>query len=709
MFFYYVCKAAILNRLSWPRIRTHLLLLALGLLGTAARGASSSGTDTFAGEHFTPLAQIDTTNVGRLGLAWEFRNFVVRGRTHRGMQASPLVGAGVLYFSGPWGVAYAVDARSGRLLWRYDPQADGQYGRASCCDIVNRGLALREGRLYIASPDGYLSALDARTGAVLWRVDTFVDRHWNYVITSAPYVADDKVVIGNAGADMGARGYVSAYDAATGRLAWRFWSVPGDPRKGPDETPDVTLARRTWSSDSRWDLGGGGAVWDSIAYDARARLVYFGTGNGDPHPRWLRSPGGGDNLFICSIVAVDAVTGRLKWYYQEVPGDSWDFDATTPLVLADLTVHGQHRAVIMQAAKDGFFYVLDRLTGELLKADPFTYVNWASGVDLRSGRPRLTGRADYSTGPRIVWPSPAGGHGWQPMSFDPDTGLVYVPVYEAPVRIHAESPAKFLPGYMNQASAGQFPPFTDPAARAELRNQPAARLEARLKAWDPVHGRSAWQSATQPFGVGGTLSTGGGVVFEGDADGILSAYDARTGRVLLHLATGTAITAAPISYELDHIQYVAVLAGAGGAQGAVYAPEVAASHYQNFERLMVFRLDGAPTPLPPPVSPPPVQPTPPAMAIDEASLARGETLFREHCMRCHVIGGAFGEYPNLWNLPPATLAAFDAIVRGGAFRYAGMASFADVLTAEDASAIKSFIVSDERRRRAQAATAPVPP
>lgn len=661
-----------------------------------------------ASQRFSPLAQIDTTNVQRLGLAWEFRDFVVRGRTHRGMQASPVVVGDVMYFSGPWGVAYAADARSGRLLWQYDPHADGQYGRSACCDVVNRGLAVSAGRVYVASLDGYLIALDARTGRLLWRTDTFVDRHWNYVITGAPYVAGDKVLIGNAGAEMGARGYISAYDAATGRLAWRFWSVPGDPATSPDETPDVTLARRTWSKDSRWDLGGGGAVWDSIAYDPEAGLVYFGTGNGDPHPRWLRSPGGGDNLFICSLIAVDASTGRLKWHYQEVPGDSWDFDATTPIVLANLNFLGRRRPVLMQAAKDGFFYVLDRRTGELLRADPYTYVNWADGIDPKSGRPRFLQRADYSHGPRIVWPSPAGGHGWQPIAFDPQTRLVYLPVYEAPVRMHADASAKFLPGYLNQAESGEFPPFTDAASRDELRGAPEPRIASRLKAWDPVRGRVVWQSPEQPFGAGGTLATAGGVVFQGNADGVLSAYDARTGRTLLQLQTGTDITAAPISYELDHVQYIAVMAGAGGPQGARYAPDTAASHYQNFERLMVFRLDGRPIPLPPPAAAPPEQPTPPAARADAAVLARGERLFRDHCMRCHVIGGAVGEYPNLWNLPPSTLDAFDGIVRGGAFRFAGMASFADVLTAADAAAIKAFIVTDERRRRA-GGTAARPP
>ncbi|HTY95310.1 MAG TPA: PQQ-dependent dehydrogenase, methanol/ethanol family [Steroidobacteraceae bacterium] len=695
------------TRLTGLMILPGCLLASLGAAAAAPTGGDwPLNGRTFEAQHHSPLPQINATNVQRLGLAWEFRDFVVRGRTHRAMQSSPLVVDGIMYFSGPWGVAYALDARTGRHLWTYDPKPDGQYARSACCDVMSRGLAVWHGRVYAASLDGYLTALDARSGQVLWRVDTFVDHHWNYTITGAPYIAGDNVLIGNAGAEMGARGYASAYNLQTGRLAWRFWSIPGDPAKGPDETPDVTLARHTWAKDSHWELGGGGTVWDSMAYDPEAKLVYLGIGNGDPHPRWLRSPGGGDNLFICSIVAVDATTGRLKWYYQESPGDSWDFDATTPMVLADLDLKGRTRPVLMQASKNGIFYVIDRLTGELLRADAYTYVNWTDGIDLKTGRPHITTHADYSRGPRIIWPSPAGGHGWQPISFDPDTHLVYVPVYEAPMRFHADPTAKFQPGYWNQAEGGEFPPYTDAAAIQELRHQPAPSMQSHLQAWDPVQGRAVWASGPLPFGVGGTLSTAGGVVFEGTSDGFLSAYDARSGRRLAHIATGTAISAAPISYQIDAVQYVAVMAGAGGPQGARFGPDVAASHYQNFERLLVLRLDGGPVPLPPPVVVPARQPTPPPLAADAAALSRGAQLFHDYCVRCHVVGGAFGEFPDLWNLPTGTLAAFDPIVRGGALRDAGMGAFDDVLSAADVAAIRAYIVNDERRRRADRPTAP---
>ncbi|HVW70656.1 MAG TPA: PQQ-dependent dehydrogenase, methanol/ethanol family [Steroidobacteraceae bacterium] len=663
------------------------------------------GGRTFEEQYFSPLRQIDTQTVQRLGFAWEFRDFVVRGRTHRGVQSTPLFVDGVLYFSGPWGVAYAVDAHTGKSLWSYDPQPDGQYARSTCCDVVNRGLALWKGRVYTASLDGYLSALDAKTGRLLWRADTFVDRKGNYTSTGAPRIAGNNVVIGNAGAEFGIRGYVSAYDLVDGHLVWRFWSVPGDPARGPDENPDVTFARKSWAADTRWDLGGGGSAWDSMVYDPALGLIYLGLGNGDPHPRWERSPGGGDNLFVSSIVAVAANTGRVKWYYQETPGDSWDYDATAPIVLADLRWGGQLRHVLMQAAKNGIFYVIDRAKGELLEANPFTTVTWTDGIDLKTGRPRQRAGADYSRDPRIVWPSGAGGHGWQPMSFNPGTGLVYVPVYDAPMKFRTEPVLQTAPGLLNQGEAGSFPPFNSAADRDELQHEPTPKVEGRLKAWDPQCGCARWISPPLPFGNGGTLSTAGNLVFQGASDGTLSAYDALSGRLLKRVATGTAILAAPMSYQLDGVQYVAVLAGAGGPQASRFAPDVAAAHYENYERLLVFKLDGTSVPLPQQRPPAVPQPTPPAIAADAATLEQGARLFHLHCERCHVIGGALAAYPDLWNMAPGTLNSFDRILLQGLFRYAGMADFSDVLSSADVAALKAFIVSDERQKRTRGSQA----
>ncbi|MEA3151283.1 MAG: quinohemoprotein ethanol dehydrogenase, partial [Gammaproteobacteria bacterium] len=411
-----------------------LLVLLGGGLAVAKDGRSDWPLygRTSAETRFSPLTQIDKSNVSRLGLAWEFDDFVVRGRTHRGNESSILVADGVMYFAGPWSVVYAVDARSGTLIWKYDPQVAGQWARSACCDVVNKGVALWQGRVYVATLDGYLIAIDAKTGLPVWRADTFADRvTMNYSSTGAPRIAGSNIVIGNSGAEMGARGYVTAYDLKTGTLAWRFYAVPGDPAKGPDESPDVTLARRTWSKDSRWDLGGGGTAWDSMVYDEKLGLLYVGTGNGMPHPVWTRSPGGGDNLFLSSIVALDVRTGRVRWHYQTTPGDSWDYTATQNMILTDLSVGGRTRHVLMQAPKNGFFYVLDRATGELLSAHAYTNVTWADRVDLTTGRPVFTSQSDFSKEKKLIWPSQAGGHNWMPMSYSETDRLVFIPALDS--------------------------------------------------------------------------------------------------------------------------------------------------------------------------------------------------------------------------------------------------------------------------------------
>jgi quinohemoprotein ethanol dehydrogenase len=654
----------------------------------------------FANAHFSPLNQINGSNVARLGFAWEFRDFLSRGGIHHGMESNPVFVDGVVYFSGPWGNAYAVDARTGKLIWTYDSRADGQYARKACCDVVNRGVAVWKGKVYVGSLDGWLIALDARTGRPVWRVDTIVDRKFNTTVDGAPHVAGDNILIGNAGADMGSRGYISAYDAETGKLAWRFWAVPGDPRKGPDESSEVSFARKTWAKDTRWDLGGGGDPWDSILYDPQTGIAYLGMGNGGPLPRWLRSPKGGDNLFLSSIVAVDARTGRMKWYFQETPGDSWDYTATAPMILADLRWNGRLRHVLMQAPKNGIFYVLDRQTGELLSAKPYTTVNWTDGIDARTGRPHLTAHADYSMNPQIVWPGSAGGHGWQPMSYDSATGLVYLPVYDAPTRYQTIPVSKFLPGGFNNGAAGSYPSFDAP-------REPQPHMEGRLKAWNPQAGRAQWVSPALPFLVGGTLSTAGGLVFQGNADGNLSVYRANDGKLLKRIFTGTAIMAAPMTYMLDGVQYVAVLAGAGGPQNVSWSPDNAASRYENFERLLVSKLDGAIVPLPPRAKAPQREPAPARFEADALTLARGQERFEQQCARCHQEGGGVGAYPDLWNMPRAVADAFEDIVYRGALRYFGMGNFSDSLSKSDVAAIKAFIIDDENDRRAHLPGRPV--
>jgi quinohemoprotein ethanol dehydrogenase len=655
---------------------------------------------TFEEARFSPLKQIDTANASTLGLAWEFKDFVVRGRVHRGNEASPLVSDGVMYFSGPWSMVYALDARSGKLLWKYDPQVDGNWIRRACCDAVNKGVALWKGRVYVSTLDGYMIALDAKTGALGWKSDTFIDRvNMNYASTGAPRIAGNNIVIGNSGAEMGARGYVSAYDLVTGKLAWRFFTVPGDPAKGPDESPDVTLARNTWSKDSRWDLGGGGTAWDSMVYDPKLNLLYIGVGNGMPHPVWSRSPGGGDNLYLASIVAVDASTGRMRWYYQTTPADSYDYTATQNMILADLDMGGKARQVLMQAPKNGFFYILDRATGKLLSAHPYTKVTWADRVDLKTGRPVLTAQADYSKEPKEIWPSQAGGHNWMPMSYSDAAKLVFIPAMDAGMTF-GMVPGKDVHFRVGANNEGDSVGWTRPAGDKGIPwsppnpgpNDPPFR--SVLKAWDPVAGKLVWQSPAKPYWGGGVLSTASGVVFQGGADGTFSAYDAKSGRLLKSIDTGTGVMAGPISYELDGVQYVAVLAGFGGAMNQIgYPPGSAALTYQNSERLFVFKLNGGAVPLPPKRERQ-LQPLPAPTSTDPAVIARGMSLIAR-CAGCHGFRGIPNGYPDLWNLPAASHAAFQTIVYDGALSYAGMPAFKDALSVDDVKAIQAFIISDE--------------
>jgi quinohemoprotein ethanol dehydrogenase len=677
--------------------------LAAGATGKPAGADLSEWTlhgQGATGQRHSPLTQINTTTAGRLGLAWTFDDFVVRGRTHRGTQATPLMHDGILYFTGPWSVVYAVDARTGAARWTYDPEVEGAWARRACCDAVNRGVALLDGTIYVGTLDGWLVALDAATGQPRWRVDTFIDRTRSYVITGAPRVAGDKIVIGNGGAELGVRGYVSAFDAATGRLAWRFYTVPG---QGPDEHPEIALARKTWSPNARWEFGGGGTVWDSMTYDPDLGLLYVGVGNGGPWSSWIRNGGERqDNLFLSSIVALDAKTGRMAWYYQTTPGDSWDYTATQNMILADLRIRGRKHKVLMQAPKNGFFYVLDRENGKLLAAEKYTTVTWATRVDPKTGRPEVSDSALYSKSPKVVWPATAGGHNWQPMAFSPATRLVYIPTLEMPMKFTQEAgPARYRPGSYN-TETDTTPP--DPVADAALMKQsPPFVMQSVLKAWDPVAQKPVWQSAPMPWWSGGVLTTAGGLVVQGAADGVLTVYEAASGRVIKQIETGLAIMAPPMSYAIDGVQYIAVLAGIGGAMSVRHLPGFAALEYANRERLFAFRLDGGPTPLPERIVAKPQYPAPDDLPTDPPLLARGKASYERYCARCHAPRGAPNNFPDLWNMTPGTYASFDAIVLDGAMSPAGMASFADVLSKEDTLAIRAFIAADRRAMRPGAA------
>ena len=642
-----------------------------------------------AGEtHFSPLDRINQSNVGELGFAWAYHT-----HTNRGLEATPIVVDGVLYTTGNWGKVYALDAATGGERWTFDPEVPGAWGGKACCDVVSRGLAVWKGRVYAASLDGWLHALDAATGALIWRVDTLTDRSRDYTITGAPRIAGDKVVIGNSGAEYGVRGYITAYQLDSGDQAWRFFTVPGDPSR-PFEHPELEWAAETWDPNSRWDVGGGGTVWDSMVYDQDLNLLYVGTGNGGPWNRATRSPAGGDNLFLASILAIDPDSGRLVWYYQTTPGENWDYTATQHILLADLEIDGRVRKVLMQAPKNGFFYVLDRVTGELLSANKFAAVTWASRVDMETGRPVVTAQADYDAAPKVILPGPGGGHNWQPMAYSPDTGLVYFTYFDDPTEFRRRRDFRFVVGWNNQAVS---------ISAGSLGNAPGNGSGdvggGYLVAWDPVAAGPVWKLRLGAnFFHGGVLATAGGLVFQAMDDGHLVAYAAETGEVLHKIQTGSSILAAPATYAVNGAQYIAVMAGWGGGLLGFYPPGSAVAKYGNAGRILAFRLGGGPVPLPQPVAPPGPLPEPPPLTATPQAVARGGTLFEKACGECHF--NTYGGYPDLRRMSPATHEAFDDIVLGGLLEAGGMAGFANTLSQADAHDIHAFLIDLAGQARA---------
>jgi quinohemoprotein ethanol dehydrogenase len=639
---------------------------------------------TYGEQRFSPLAQIDAGNVSELGLAW-YGDFT----SGRAQESTPLYVDGVLYVTTAWSNVKAYDARSGAPLWTFDAKVPREWGSRACCDVVNRGAAAWNGKIYIGTIDGRLLAVDAASGELAWEADTLVRRDVAYTITGAPRVVKGRVIIGNGGAEYGVRGYVSAYDAATGALEWRFFTVPGDPALG-FENDTLAAAARTWSGEW-WKLGGGGTVWDSMAYDPELDLLYIGTGNGSPWNQALRSPGGGDNLFLSSIVALRPDDGTYVWHYQTTPGETWDYTATQPIIVADLAIDGAQKRVVMQAPKNGFFYVLDAANGQVISADKFAAVNWASGVDLATGRPIENPAARYDVTGRAVavQPSSQGAHNWHPMAFSPVTGLVYLSASDnalvyAPDRNFKPNPRVSNLGIDLAAGAAEL----GPNALAELPRG------AYTLAWDPVAKREVWR-ANGPFA--GMLATAGGLVFRGN-ERRLVAYAAEDGRELWSSQDAhTGIVAGPISFEHDGVQHVAVVAGR--ATGNYYAPD--------YSRLLVFRR-GASTQLPPEqeFTPPPLNP-PPSVAPAE-TIARGREVYDASCVLCHDdpgnAGGIFrrGLFPDLAYSPMlASREAFATVVIDGARAANGMASFADVLGADDVEAIRAYVVDKANAAQAR--------
>ena len=647
--------------------------------GEAEPGSWLAHGQTYDELRFSTLTQINRDTVGVLGLAW-VKNLNI---PHR-LQATPLVIDGVMYFTDSWSVAYAVDAKTGEEIWRFDPQTNRGSARYSCCGgPANRGVAAYKGKLYFATFDARLVAVDQATGEKIWDVDTtHHPTHNPYTITGAPRAVHGKVFIGQSSSEFGLRGHLSAYDADTGELAWRFFVVPGDPSK-PFEHPELEEAAKTWSGEW-WKLGGGGTVWHSIVYDAKFDQLIFGTGNGAPWPRKIRSPGGGDNLFLGGVMSVNPTTGRMNWFYQMTPADNWDFNACQDIALLDMEIDGKTRSVLLQGPKNGFFYVLDRENGELLRANPYVRLNWATHIDMETGRPVEDPAMAYDEKAQWVLPSNAGGHSWQAMAVDPDRGIAYLPVQDMPAWYGL--PQSFLDTGEYELNPRGISLGVD--MRPPEDAPPRPESSGYLKAFDPLTGEEVWSVERATPYNGGALATAGGLVFQGDAAGQLAAYDADDGSTLWEYETQGNTPASPITYAIDGEQYLAILVGRAwwreGGDG----------------RVMVFKL-GAEGEITRELSATEI-PEPPALTATGEEIDRGEVLYNRTCVGCHGIDAVATINADLRMMSRETHDRFQDIVRGGTLSEKGMLSFAAAVTEAEAELIRQYVISEALKARAAA-------
>ena len=685
-----------------------------------------TGGRDFGKTHYSPLKQMHDGNIDQLGFAWEYKT-----QTKRGLQATPIVVDGVMFTSGVAGRVYALDAATGQELWKFEPDVDMQVNRVACCDMVNRGVSVWQGHVYTAALDGKVYKLNAQTGAVVWQGDAVADHGRGHASTGAPIVAGDVVVIGNSGSEYDARGYVTALDLATGQVRWRFYVVPGDPFK-PYEHPELEAAAKTWDPSSKyWEAGGGGTPWDGMTYDPELNLLYVGTGNGAPHSYAKRSNKNGDNLYLVSILAIRPDTGRLAWHVQQYPGDFWDYTATSPIVLTDLPWKGRTRKVLMQAPKNGIFYIIDRATGEVLSADPYVPVNWVKSIELGTGRATVDEAAtDPTQSPKLVFPSGQGGHNWNPMSFNPDTGLVYIPAIEVgeygydPAIPHHYRPKTrgatritAFSGGLNEAAIANFPPqFHDLLRSGKLKEgQPDTTERAYLRAWDPVRSRTVWQveSPGGSWDRAGVLSTAGNLVFQGTGTGAFNVFDARTGKKLKEIFVGSTIVAAPMTYTVNGEQYVSVMAGWGGAAWWLYRPNSAAAQRGNEGRILTFKLGGGETPVPPLREPIPDIQQPPARTASAEMVTAGKKLFDNTCRWCHGNVSPIGSADLRRSASIGNAEHFRTVVLEGGLLPMGMPRFDDILNANDVEMLRAYLIDNawqayeaqERKKGATAASA----
>lgn len=635
----------------------------------------TTGAD-YAETRYSKLAEINAGNVKNLGLAWTYNL-----ESKRGVEATPLVVDGVMYVTASWSVVHAIDVRTGKRLWTFDPKVPPNYGEKACCDVVNRGVALYKGKVFVGSFDGRLIALDAVTGGKLWEKDTVIDRSRPYTITGAPRVANGKVIIGNGGAEYGVRGYLTAYDADTGAQKWRWFTVPGDPSK-PAEDESMKKAMATWDPSGKyWEAGGGGTPWDTIAFDPDLKTVYVGTGNGSPWSQKRRSPKGGDNLYLASIVALDVETGQYKWHYQETPGDNWDYTSTQPMILADLKIGGKPRKVILHAPKNGFFFVIDRTDGKLISVKNFVDVNWAKGYD-KNGRPIETPLA-RPDGPFDSIPGPYGAHNWHPMSFNPATGLVYLPAQNVPIGLMDDKEWKYnadLPGRAGTGTGWN----TGMIINAQ---PPKSKPFGRLLAWDPVAQKVAWKVEHVSPWNGGTLTTAGNLVFQGTADGRFVAFDAKTGHKLWEAPVGTGAMAGASTYVVDGKQYVSIAVGWGGAYGVSQRT----SEKVGPGTVFTYVLGGKASP--PPFVSVKLEGLIAGVKYDPKQVPEGLGLYVSHCVLCHGVPGVDrgGNIPNLGYVKPEIITELDKYVFNGPFVKDGMPDFTNRLKPADLDKLRAFI------------------
>ncbi|MGB6096903.1 MAG: PQQ-dependent dehydrogenase, methanol/ethanol family [Comamonas thiooxydans] len=631
----------------------------------------------YAETRYSRLDQINAANVKDLGLAWSYNL-----ESTRGVEATPVVVDGIMYVSASWSVVHAIDTRTGNRIWTYDPQVDRSTGFKGCCDVVNRGVALWKGKVFVGAWDGRLIALDAATGKEVWQKNTFEGQKGSLTITGAPRVFKGKVIIGNGGAEYGVRGYITAYDAETGEQKWRWFSVPGDPSK-PFEDESMKRAARTWDPSGKWwEAGGGGTMWDSMTFDAELNTMYVGTGNGSPWSHKVRSPKGGDNLYLASIVALDPDTGKYKWHYQETPGDNWDYTSTQPMILADIKIAGKPRKVILHAPKNGFFFVLDRTNGKFISAKNFVPVNWASGYD-KNGKPIGIAAARDGSKPQDAVPGPYGAHNWHPMSFNPQTGLVYLPAQNVPVNLMDDKKWEF-----NQAGPGKPQSGTGwNTAKFFNAEPPKSKPFGRLLAWDPVAQKAAWSVEHVSPWNGGTLTTAGNVVFQGTADGRLVAYNATSGEKLWETPTGTGVVAAPSTYMVDGKQYVSVAVGWGG----VYGLAARATERQGPGTVYTFVVGGKAR-MPEFVAQRTGQLLQ-GVKYDPAKVEAGTMLYVANCVFCHGVPGVDrgGNIPNLGYMDASYIENLPSFVFKGPAMARGMPDFTGKLSGDDVESIKAFI------------------